>query len=101
MVACGTNSRRRSGHSRDVAARPAEAADNAVLHQIEAGDEYDWYPRGGGFRCAGCSEAGAREDHRHLTVDQVGRQFRQPITLIVRPAIFNRYVPTLDIAVFV
>src|SRR5262249_41171431 len=40
-------------------------------------------------------------DDRHLTADQVGRQFRQSIVVITRPTIFERDVAALDKAGFV
>ena len=36
------------------------------------------------------------DDHGHPPADQFGRQRRQPIVLIVRPAVFDRDVPALD-----
>ena len=37
-----------------------------------------------------------RGDHGHLTANQIGRQRRQSIQLIVGPAVFDRYVLALD-----
>ena len=37
-----------------------------------------------------------RNDHPDLPPNQVGRQDRQPVDLIVGPAVFNRAVLTLD-----
>src|SRR5262249_40672611 len=36
----------------------------------------------------------------HPTANQIGRQIRQPTDLIVRPAIFDRYVLALNVAHF-
>ena len=40
------------------------------------------------------------DDHGHLPANQVGRQRRQTVGLILRPAIFDRDVLALDIACF-
>ena len=42
-----------------------------------------------------------RDDHGHLTADQIGRQRRQSIVLALGPAVFDRDVLALDIAGFV
>jgi hypothetical protein len=36
--------------------------------------------------------------HGQLTANQIGRQRRQPIDLILGPAVFDRYVLALDVA---
>jgi hypothetical protein len=43
-------------------------------------------------------EASACGDHRDPSANQVGRQHRQPIELILGPAVFDRHVFPLDIA---
>ena len=43
--------------------------------------------------------AAARDDHGHLTADQIGGQRRQSIVLTLRPTIFDRHVLAFDIAV--
>ena len=40
----------------------------------------------------------AGDDHGDLTADQIGCHRRKPIELIIREAIFDRYVPPLNIA---
>ena len=40
------------------------------------------------------------DNHGHLTANQIGRQCRQSIVFALRPAIFDRHVPALDIAGF-
>ena len=54
-------------------------------------------------RCLGRDRRrrGARDDHRHLTANQFGRQRWQPIISAVRPAVFDRHVLTFDIPDFV
>ena len=38
------------------------------------------------------------DDHGDLPANQIGRQLRQPIELILGPAVFDRHVLALDIA---
>jgi hypothetical protein len=87
-------------HAGDVAARPVEAGDKPERDRVGAVREHyrdrrrrrlGRERRVGGTAC---------EDHRHLTAHKVGRQRRQPIKLILRPALFNRNVPSLDMAGF-
>jgi len=44
-------------------------------------------------RCGAC-----RDDHGHFAPHQFGRQFRQPLELIMRPAILDRDVLSFDVA---
>ena len=44
------------------------------------------------------SGAADRDDHGDLSANQIGRQRRQPIDLILGPAVFDRHVLALDIA---
>src|SRR5262249_30578364 len=39
-----------------------------------------------------------RRDHRHLTMNQVGRKCWQAIVMILRPAVLDRHIPPLHIA---
>jgi hypothetical protein len=43
---------------------------------------------------------GGRGYHGHLATNQIGGQRRQSIVVSLRPAVFDRHVPTLDIAGF-
>ena len=86
------------GRTRDIAARPVEAGDEAELHRIAGGREDDWNRRGcrlGGQRRDG---AAARVNDRHLAANQIGRQRRQAIILTLRPAVFDADIAVLDIA---
>src|SRR5215471_16188168 len=47
-----------------------------------------------------CGRRRTGRDHGHLTTNQVGRQCRQPVILILGEAIFKRDVLTLDKACF-
>jgi hypothetical protein len=51
-----------------------------------------WRPRG--------EITAGRSDHGHLTANQIRRHCRQPIVLTIRPAIFDRYVLSLGVAVY-
>ena len=48
---------------------------------------------------ANAAGASDRDDHGDLSANQFGRQLRQPINLIFGPAVFDRHVLALDIAV--
>ena len=76
--------------ARQVAVRPIEAGDEAISDRIVADHEHDWNGRGG---APGRLHRWAiADDHRHLAADQIGREARQPIDLIVRPALLDRHV---------
>jgi hypothetical protein len=74
-------------HAREVAARPIQAGDKAKFDRVEAHEEYD--RNGGGGRLGGHGRRTIRDNHRYLTLNQIGRQCRQPIVLPVCPAIFD------------
>jgi hypothetical protein len=48
------------------------------------------------FGCVRCRVA-AGYDYGALTANEIGRQFRQPIVLVFRPAVFDRKVLSLSI----
>jgi hypothetical protein len=74
-------------HAREVAARPIQAGDKAKFDRVEAHEEYD--RNGGGGRLGGHGRRTIRDNHRHLTLNQIGRQYRQSIVLPVCPPIFD------------
>ena len=81
-----------------VAARPGEAGDKTKLDRVFGDDEDDGDRRGcrlGRQRRSGTS---GRDDHGDLPANQFGRQRRQPIDLVLGPAVFDRHVLALDIA---
>ena len=41
-----------------------------------------------------------RSDHRHLTAYQIGCEVGQSVGLVLRPAILDRHILALDVAVF-
>ena len=81
--------------ARDVAARSVEACDQASSDRIGSHDEYDRRRRGCGFDCV--RHPTARPNYRgHLPADEISRQSRQPIWLIVRPVILDGDVLAFD-----
>jgi hypothetical protein len=54
--------------------------------------------RGRAFRSERAMEAAARHDQIDLAADEIGRQCGQPIIAVPRPAVFDRYVLSFDIA---
>ena len=85
----------------EVAARPVQAGDKPQLDGIRHGQEDN---RNGRGRCF-CSQRGkggaASGDHGRPTVNQVLRQPRQAVILIVGPAILDRHVPALHVTPFI
>ena len=81
-----------------IAARPVEAGDKAELRpglrrlRTRSGSSWSppWPPAPTAMFDGG--------DHGDLPANQIGRQCRQPIELIFRPAVFDRDVLALDIA---
>ncbi len=74
----------------EVAARPGEAGDKTKLNRVFGGGEDNGDRRGrrlGRQHHSGTSE---RCDHRDLAANQVDRKRRQPIDLILGPAVFDR-----------
>src|SRR3984893_2825246 len=84
-------------HAHDVAARSVEGRDKSSPDRIGPDIEND---RNRSRRRLGrqCRSFGRRGNHAHLTTNQIGRQFRQSIVLVVRPAIFDGHVFALDMA---
>jgi hypothetical protein len=79
----------------DVAARSVEACDQASSDRIGSHDEYNRRRRGCGFDCV--PHPTARPNYNgHLPADEISRQSRQPIWLIVRPVILDGDVLALD-----
>ena len=83
---------------RQVAARPGEARDQTEPDRVFGDARRRWgsswlppWPP----TPEGCLP---RDDHGDLPADQIGRQRRQPIELILGPAVFDRHVLALDIA---
>src|SRR5262249_27646017 len=87
--------RARKIDSREVAARPREAGDKTKPDRVFADYEDDGDRRG----CRLGRESGrgtSGRDHGDPSLHQLRRQRRQPIDLIVGPAVFDGYVLALD-----
>src|SRR5262249_50917725 len=82
--------------AREVAARPGQAGDEASRDRVAYAED-DRDRRGCVFRCD-CRDAALGHDHVDLAADEVGSQGGQPIIAVLRRAVFNRYVLSLDMA---
>src|SRR5260370_28959814 len=82
--------------ARRVAARPSEAGNKAESDRVFGGEKDDRDRRG--CRLGRQRTTCKCGDHRDLTANQVGRQLRQPIYLILGEAVDDRHVIALDIA---
>jgi hypothetical protein len=92
--------RAQCGHAREIAARSVQTGDEPESDRITADEEDDRNGRGRGFGRERPKDLIGRGDHGDLSTDQIGCQHRQPIVLLLRPAIFDRDIPALDIAGF-
>src|SRR5262245_36670546 len=80
----------------EVATRPGEARNKTNADRVITGYEDDWDCR----RCRlGCEYGRCtdRSDHGNLSANQIGRQLRQSIKLVLGPAVDDRDVLALDI----
>jgi pimeloyl-ACP methyl ester carboxylesterase len=75
-----------------------EAGDKTKLHRVFGGDENDGNRRGCSLGRQRHGHASERCDHCDLPANQVGRQRRQSIDLILAPAVHDRDVLALDVA---
>ena len=81
-------------HTCDVAAGMVEVSDDALSHRIATGNEHDWNRCGCGHHRANCQNIS--DDDGWLPKNEIGRQPRQPIRLIVAPAVVDGNVLALD-----
>src|SRR5262249_5473562 len=86
------------GYGRKVAARPVEAGDKLHLDRVDACQKDD--RNRSGRRLCGQRRRSIRDDHGHLSANQIGRQHRESVVLILRETVFNDDVLALDIARF-
>jgi hypothetical protein len=91
---------REQARARHAAARPAEAGHKAYLDRKIAAGKNDRNRRCRSFGRERRAVTACRDDHRHLTADQIGRHCRQSIKLSLRPAEFDRDILAFDIAGF-
>ena len=95
----GASSTLKIGDAGDVAARPVEAGDKPTATgspPVAKTIGIVWSPA---FAASG-RRGRRRNDHGDAAADEIGCQRRQPIELIVRPAVFDRHVLALDVARF-
>jgi hypothetical protein len=82
-------------HAGDITARPVETAHYTAPERVIAGRKNDRYCRG----CRFCCERGiyaAGYNYGAPLANQIGRQRRQSLLPIFRPAIFDSYVLTVN-----
>src|SRR5262245_8290063 len=89
---------RQTADARDIPAGPVHARDETVLYLVAAGLEDNRYRGGCCLRCKGGRGRAACRDDSDLTANEIGGQQRQSIVLTVRPPIFDRHVPPLDVS---
>jgi hypothetical protein len=89
---------RHDADAREVATRPAETANEPISDRVACRED-NWDRRGCAFRCH-CRRCTAREDHVYLATNEVGGQSRQPVIIVLRPAVFDRHILSLDVAGF-
>jgi hypothetical protein len=85
--------------AREVASRPGEAGDESELDGVFRNHEHDWNCRGRRLGGDGRGGAAGRNDHRDPLANQIDRQPGQQVEPVVGPAVFDRDVLALDIAV--
>src|SRR5262249_12263648 len=89
----------RLGHARDIAARSIKAGDEVELHRV-AEDAEDNGNCSGRRLCRERRRSTSCGNNGHLTMDQISHHFRQPISLILCPAIFDGHVLSMDVTDF-
>jgi len=82
-----------------VAAGSGEAGDKTKPDRVVGREKDDGDPRGCRLGRQRRRGTGGSDDHANLLANQFSRQFRQAIVLPTGPAIYDRYVLALDIAV--
>jgi len=79
----------------DVAARARQSGDELALYRID-GEDHDDGDAAGGILCRHHSGRGRRNNHIHLSLDQLYGEGRQALGLPLGPAVFDGQVLTLD-----
>jgi hypothetical protein len=85
-------------HAGEVAAGPVETGDKAQLDRIGASKEDDWNGCGCRLGRHGRGSAAYCYDNGDLAANKLGRKRWQPFVLILRPAILERHILSLDVA---
>src|SRR5262249_1037133 len=79
-----------------VASRPIEARNKPKLRGVGGSGEHDWDAGGCGPSRASRNQP-ACSDTGHSKLDQISRQCWQSVSLVSRPAIFDRQVPAFNV----
>ena len=87
-------------HPGEVAIRSAQAGDEAEVNGINTDIENDW-DRGGRCLCDPRGRAAHGCDDAHRPFDQIARECRQSIALVICPAILDNDIVAFDIAPFI
>src|SRR5262249_22792208 len=87
-------------HTGGVPTGPIETGDQSKLHWVCANREYNRNGRGGSLGRKSSGGCISRGDYAHLLANQLSRQSRQSIKVVVGPTVFNHHVPTLNVADF-
>src|SRR5262249_6108095 len=80
-----------------VAAGPGKAGDKTELDRVLIDAEDDRNRLGGSLGRERRVRVSRRRDRAHLTLDEIGRQFRNPVIAAFRPTILDGDITTLDI----
>src|SRR5690242_4597834 len=86
-------------HTGDIATGPVKTSDEAEFNWIAANHEYN---RDSPGRCHGCLHRGGAAsygDHRCLSAEEFGYQWRHLIVSTLGPAIIDFHVFAIDISV--
>jgi hypothetical protein len=70
------------------------------MDRVDARAEHDRNGRGRRLCCERSRRAAGRDDDGDPALHQIGRQFRQPIDFVARPAELDSHVLPLDVAGF-
>jgi hypothetical protein len=73
-----------------------QTVDEAKPHRITTKPNHNWNRLGHRSCCQRRSCAAGRDNHIHLTANQIGRQCRQSVILAVRPAKFDCHIAAPD-----
>src|SRR5262249_58224941 len=84
----------------DVTGRSVKRDGEASLIRIDSGHEDNRNGRGRSFGRESRGYATWCRDDVHRRVCEIGSQYRQPTTVAVPPAVFDRHVATFGIAGF-
>ena len=76
--------------------RTIQAGDETSLDWIASSSENDRDRPGRSLGLHYRSRGLWCDNHRHVPTNQIGRQFRQPLIVIVRPAEFDRDIAAFD-----